>query len=138
VNGVLGDVVPDWASFASAPAVVYIGGPVSPEAVITLARGRGAGDGWVPVLGDLGTVDIGRDPVELGLEIDELRVFAGYTGWAAGQLENELEQGAWFVVRALPADVFTPEPSALWRNVLRRQRGHLALFAHCPGDPSVN
>ncbi len=70
----------------------------------------------MPVLGDLGTVDIERDPFDLGLEIDELRVFVGYTGWSAGQLESELEQGAWFVVRALPADPFTSEPAALWRE----------------------
>jgi putative transcriptional regulator len=54
------------------------------------------------------------------------------------QLEGELAEGAWFVVDAQAADPFTTDPSALWRAVLRRQRGRVAMFASCPSDPSVN
>jgi putative transcriptional regulator len=135
----LDQALPDWNRFASAPAVVFVGGPVAPEAVIALARGQPrASDGWVSVLDDLGSVDIGRDPDSTVAEVHALRVFVGYSGWAPGQLEDELAKGAWFVVEALPSDPFASDPSALWSDVLRRQRGRLAIFASYPEDPSVN
>jgi putative transcriptional regulator len=141
----LEDVLPDWHGFASAPARVFVGGPVSPDAVIALARRPSARAhtgaahaGWVPLVDDLGTVDVGLDPAEVAAGVRELRIFLGYAGWAPDQLEAELDQGAWFVVNTLPSDPFTPDPSALWTAVLRRQRSRLAMFAMCPTDPSVN
>jgi putative transcriptional regulator len=135
----LSEVLPEWHDHASAPAVVFIGGPVTPEAVIALARG---GDeqtpGWVHVLGDLGTVDVGRDPLDVSGSLESLRVFVGYAGWAPGQLEAELGDGAWFVVDMRADDAFARSPDRLWRDVLRRQRGRIAMFAHCPHDVSVN
>jgi putative transcriptional regulator len=135
----LDDVLPDWDDFASDPAVVFIGGPVSPGAVIALARGgQDDGDGWVPLVDDLGTVDVGRDPTLVGSDVSALRVFIGYAGWGPRQLDDELEHGAWFVVDALPSDPFVANPSALWSDVLRRQHSRISIFASCPEDPSVN
>jgi putative transcriptional regulator len=135
----LEDVLPEWRPVASPPAVVFVGGPVSPDAVIALARGTGAETaGWVEVLDGLGTVDVGRDPDDIGVRIEAVRVFAGYAGWAPGQLEREIEQAGWFVVDACVDDVFSRHPHELWRHVLRRQRGRLAMFATCPPDPTTN
>jgi putative transcriptional regulator len=136
---VLDVVLPDWIDVASTPARVFIGGPVSPEAVIALARGDASDvDGWIPLIDGLGTVDVGRGPTGIGTQLEALRVFVGYAGWAPKQLEGELEQGAWFVVDAMPSDPFASSPDELWRDVLRRQRGRIAIFATCPADPSVN
>jgi putative transcriptional regulator len=133
----LDEVLPEFDLPADEPAVVFVGGPVSPDAVIALARGSGDAEGWIPLLGDLGTVDIGRTATaHHGLLA--LRVFVGYAGWEPQQLEAEFEQGAWFVVDAEPSDPFVAEPADLWRTVLRRQRGRVAIFAACPEDPSVN
>jgi putative transcriptional regulator len=138
-DATLASVLPEWRAHASAPAVVFSGGPVAPEAVIALARGgHESAPGWVPVLGEVGTVDIGRDPVELEFGLDDLRVFVGYSGWAPGQLEAELAQEAWFVVALERADPFSARPEQLWRDVLRRQRGRVAMFAHYPDNPEVN
>jgi len=140
----LDDVLPEWRPFASAPGVVFTGGPVAPDAVIALARGPRefpadeAPEGWVPILNGLGTVDLARDPLDLGVIVEELRVFVGYAGWGAGQLEGELEQDAWFVVNLEPGDAFAPAPDDLWRAVLRRQRVRVAMFAHYPADTTVN
>jgi putative transcriptional regulator len=132
-------VLPEWHAHASAPDVVFSGGPVAPEAVIALARGGAGSDaGWVPVLDDVGSVDVGRQPDELGFRIDALRVFAGYAGWGPGQLEGELSEQAWFVVSTQPSDPFSDRPEDLWRDVLRRQRGRVAMFAHFPADPMSN
>ena len=38
------------------------------------------------------------------------RVFAGYAGWSAGQLEAEMADDAWHAAPAVPGDVFTDDP----------------------------
>lgn len=135
----VGDVFPEWHELVSPPEVVFSGGPVSTEAVIALARRRRRDiEGFVQILDDLGTIDLADDPLELGASLQALRVFAGYAGWAPGQLENELAEGGWFVVNLEPGDPFSAAPERLWRDILRRQRGRLALFSNYPEDATVN
>jgi putative transcriptional regulator len=86
----------------------------------------------------LGTLDLERDPDDLAITVDAIRVFAGYAGWGPGQLEGEIEAGGWFVVPAEPADALSGDPDQLWKRVLRRQGGRLALVAAYPNDPSLN
>jgi putative transcriptional regulator len=62
----------------------------------------------------------------------------GYAGWGAGQLEEEIAEGAWYVVPAQVADVFTHDHEHLWRSVLRRQPGELAWVSTRPVDPDLN
>jgi putative transcriptional regulator len=65
-------------------------------------------------------------------------VFAGYAGWGAGQLEDEIDEGAWYVLDADPEDALCSQPGGLWRFVLKRQGGHLALVSNFPSDPTMN
>jgi putative transcriptional regulator len=133
------DPLPQWYSFAATPSVVFVGGPVEQERAIALARADdGAVVGWHPVLGSVGTLDLNRRPDEVGPGLGELRVFAGYAGWGSGQLESEIESGAWFVVEASVDDVLCDNPTDLWSDVLRRQGGSMALFAQYPTDPALN
>ncbi len=92
----------------------------------------GDGDAWQPLIGRIGTVDLGRDPHDARADLEAVRVFAGYSGWAPSQLEDELDAGGWFVVDALPDDLLTPHPAGLWRAVLRRQGGDVAVSANYP------
>lgn len=144
--------LPDWEQLAADPAVVFVGGPVHHQAVICLARsgrvspapggseadGSDLGDGWRAVTPDIGTVDLDLDPDVLQSAFQHVRVFAGYAGWAGGQLESEIEAGAWWVVDAEPDDPFSDEPDELWKRVLSRQRGALKLVAWYPDDPDMN
>jgi putative transcriptional regulator len=135
------EVLNGWESLAAGPAVVFEGGPVQPEAAICLARARsGAADPeWFSrVEGVVGTVDLSGDPANLAGQVEQLRVFSGYAGWAAEQLEAEIEDGAWFVLDALPGDAFMPQPDDLWTMVLRRQGGLMAAVAFFPADPTLN
>ena len=74
----------------------------------------------------------------MDLAVDVVRVFSGHAGWAPGQLEGEIEAGAWFVVDSHPDDALSSEPLELWRGVLRRQEGRVALYASFPADPALN
>ena len=124
-----------WDMLAAEPPVVFVGGPVSRTAVICVARlGDGGAEGFQPLLGDIGLANMGGPP----RGIDAVRLFAGYAGWGEGQLELEIDEGAWFVVDAEPDDPLTTDPETLWEDVLRRQGGRLAMFALCPADPSQN
>ena len=74
----------------------------------------------------------------IAAEITSLRVFAGYAGWGSGQLQAEIDEGAWYVLPGEPADPFMADPARLWQAVLRRQGGELALVATYPDDPRLN
>ncbi|MGD0320825.1 MAG: YqgE/AlgH family protein [Acidimicrobiales bacterium] len=129
------------------PGVVFSGGPVSREAVIGLARSLSAKgdlahvDGvgrWRPVVDRLGTVDLSVPPEDQPFPLAGARLFSGYAGWTTGQLEEEVGEGAWYLVDATGDDLLCAEPDRLWHDVLRRQRGKLAMLAAYPPHPSVN
>ena len=133
------EMLPGWGDQATRPAVFFLGGPVSPESVIALGRILGGADtSFLTVLENVGTIDLNREPDDLDLELAEMRVFAGYSGWGPQQLETELRMDAWFVVDADPHDIFMTEPGELWSFVLRRQRGPMAWLANYPIDPKLN
>ena len=134
------DALPQWAPHLSPPPTMFIGGPVSNESVVALARVRQDPneEWWTPVLGLVGTLDLEADVDEVVGAIDAIRLFAGYAGWSPGQLEDEIESGAWFVVDADPADPLTEEPGDLWPTVLARQPSPISWFAQYPTHPSHN
>ena len=129
-----------WCDRSSEPAVVFSGGPVDEDALIGVAAlvDGVPSDSWSPISEAIGTVDLGVAPDSLGVPLAHIRVFRGYSGWGSGQLEDELDQGAWMVLDAVPEDVFCREPEHLWRVVLRRQGGRLAWIADAPDDLSAN
>ena len=135
--------LPAWWDRAAPPSVVFVGGPMKQTAAICLGLARAEVDhlataaGWQPVLDNLGVVDLNLTPEEVPVE--RLRVFAGYAGWDSGQLEEEVEAGAWFVVDGTPWDAVDSTPETLWRMVLRRQRQpELAMVSTYPLNPSLN
>jgi putative transcriptional regulator len=133
--------LPEWDELASSPSVVFVGGPVT-SGTICLARVKSEvsvpGLGYLTLQGDLGTVDLETDPVFVAPWIEQLRIFAGYSGWGPGQLEDEMAAGAWWAIEAEPEDVFSDEPTDLWKRVLRRQGGVLAIASASPQDPTLN
>jgi putative transcriptional regulator len=148
----VGHVLPDWADVVARPPLVFGGGPVIPDGALCLgeltsqvidAAGSDRVDqpdkpGIRAVVDALGTVDLDADVAMITTMTNRLRVFAGHAGWAGGQLEDELAQGAWYVVDSVPDDVFTPTPGSLWRRVLRRQPPPLNLMSTYPSELGLN
>jgi putative transcriptional regulator len=132
----ISDAVPDLDDLPFADEVVYVGGPVQPEAVVVLVELDEPRDDAEPIVGRVAYMPPGVDTWELGAA--RARVFAGYSGWGPGQLEAELEEPAWIVARAEAEDVFAPDPDELWRSVLQRKGGMYSLIATMPYDPSRN
>jgi len=142
----VGQVLEPWTELATDPSVVFTGGPVSPNSALALAHVPGTDEpvGWhpldaaAPAVARVGLVDLDAPPGLLAAAIVSLRVYAGYAGWGAGQLQAEIDEGAWYVVPAETSDPFSAEPGQLWPAVLRRQGGELASVATYPDDPGLN
>jgi putative transcriptional regulator len=83
-------------------------------------------------------VDLDSSPDDFVGRLTALRVYAGYAGWGADQLDGEIADGSWHVVPAAESDPFTPSPNRLWRDVLRRQPPPLSMLATLPEDASLN
>jgi putative transcriptional regulator len=126
------DAVPALAGLADADEPIYLGGPVSPDSVVALGDFEDPDDAGTPILGTLGVLD----PDQLDPPPRRLRVYAGYAGWAPGQLDAEIEQGAWIVEAASSEDPFTD--GDIWTTALQRKGGRYAMLATMPADPSLN
>ncbi|MHB8437681.1 MAG: YqgE/AlgH family protein [Acidimicrobiales bacterium] len=136
----VGEILGPWAALSGAapPGVVFRGGPVAPDAVIGLARPQRSDADWRAVAGDGGVVDLAVAPDDQPVPLSMARLFSGYAGWGAEQIEGEIEDGSWWVLEALVTDLFCEEPAELWHDVLRRQSATLAMFAAYPADLAVN
>jgi putative transcriptional regulator len=126
------DAVPALAELAGADELVRLGGPVAPESVVALGDFGDPSEAGTHVFGPLGTLD----PDGPNSSLRRLRVYAGYAGWGSGQLDGELEQGAWIVQEVDPDDPF--RPGDIWSVALRRKGGGYRLLATMPADPSLN
>ena len=136
----LATTLPDWSALIAEPARFFLGGPVEPQAVIGLGRCLDAPptEAWQPVLGDVGVVDLQAGPAAAPPSLREVRVFNGYAGWGASQLESELIAGGWLVTDAEPGDGFTSSPDALWSRAQRRPQRNPAWLAGCSVRPPNN
>jgi putative transcriptional regulator len=126
------EAVPALAELPGGDELVRLGGPVSPQSVVALGDFERPEEAGTQVIGTLGTLDPEADNESLR----RLRVYAGYAGWAAGQLDGELEAEAWIVT-----DVAVDDPFAdgdLWAEALARKGGKYRLLATMPADPSLN
>jgi putative transcriptional regulator len=128
------DAVPELEDLVELDDWVYVGGPVEPGAALLLAELENPAEATAVVFADIGFPP--EDPTPGSTR--RLRVFAGYAGWGAGQLEAELEEAAWIVTPADREDVFVEDADELWSAVLRRKGGRFAILATMPPDPSLN
>ncbi|HVE98705.1 MAG TPA: YqgE/AlgH family protein [Mycobacteriales bacterium] len=135
------DGLPGWERLAPEPPVIFHGGPVSPGSAICLGHrrpGSPAASGFRPVTDRIGLIDLERDVDDLLPAVDAARVCSGYAGWGPGQLQGEIDEGAWFVVDATEGDATSSEPERLWERVLRRQPPPLSWVSLHPLDPTLN
>jgi putative transcriptional regulator len=134
----VGQVLPDWHDAVTGPAVVFGGGPVQPDGALCLGQLAADGPGVRRVVGRVGTVDLDAEvPVVAGLT-SRLRIFAGHSGWAPGQLDDEIAAGGWWVVPGTADDLFSDMPRALGRSGRRPPPTPVKLLSTYPPDPLLN
>lgn len=100
----------------------FSGGPVEPKSVLALLRSRAGPKGAQQVTRDIWAI---LDPSLLEETLadhagpDKLRFYVGYAGWGPGQLEAEMDAGAWRVIGGNTDTVFDSAPDSLWDRVSR-------------------
>lgn len=118
-----------WLEMTEEPHVPFVGGPVEPTGFICMTQDESSSNGVTSI--DIQNTDAHTAP-------RPFRLFHGYAGWDAGQLDDEVRSGGWFVVPSLPNDMFTHTPETLWNDVLARQPGELGKIGRFLIDPSLN
>jgi putative transcriptional regulator len=133
------DVVSRFPAFQSE---VFMGGPVEKNHLYFLHTRPDLFPEAVPVGAALfwgGQFETLRHAVEAGLINPlEIRFFIGYSGWSAGQLEEEIQQGSWRVLLPGNWNVLDANPESLWTEGMTRLGQEGLLWAHAPDDPALN
>lgn len=134
---VLGEALSDLPGALGRSDPLWRGGPVEPETVFILHDSSAIGGNEVlPGVFLSGDVDVLQALLSNG-ESHRFRLYAGYSGWGEGQLDDELERKGWVVAEATSDDVFSGG-DATWGEVLRRMGGRYAIMALAPPDPDAN
>ena len=135
----LGEVL---AESIALDAPLYFGGPVQTDSLHYLHAYADEVDEAVAVLDGVGwggPFDEIIEQVQQGtLDADGFRFYVGYSGWGAGQLAEEIDEGGWIVLPGSAAAVFGGDPTVLWRDVMRSLGGEYALLSTYPDDPRMN
>ncbi len=131
----LGELLQDRPELGGRGDAVYAGGPVQPDGLLFLFRAPEHPVKAVPVLADIylsGDGELFEALMAKPGDPASQRFFAGYAGWAAGQLDAEIERGDWYVLPADSDSVYDSEPDTLWERMLVRATAQTARVAPEP------
>ena len=129
----LGELSGEFALSSLANVPLFKGGPVQTGQLV-LAAWQIQPDGFRLHFG----IEPDRARQLLEEEGTHVRGFLGYSGWSAGQLENEMRANTW-IVADVPEDLLShSQDDSLWRTVLGREGAEWRLLADEPEDPGVN
>ncbi len=120
---------------------VFSGGPVQQNNLLILYRTPDGPEDSHHVCNGIylgGNMKALEDLVQNPSSLGNFRAFMGYSGWAPGQLENEMQTGSWLTVPADSTAMFERDHSRLWGNILRSLGKDMALYAEMPIDPNMN
>ncbi len=146
----LNELLPDFVDQPAGEIEVYVGGPVEQMYLFTLHSGLPANrtsdaassvlDGVIlePDFSVIKEFLLNEWPELPAEDRPEIRFYAGYAGWAPGQLEEEIDHKAWVVIPASPGIVFAPNPEESWKNALRKKGGIYWVVAETGSKPSLN
>lgn len=135
----LADIMDDPSTDNAARYYILSGGPVRPRALSLLRRNDPGNDlPGMRIVTPTVAYTINAESIDAVLAqsppADEIRLFAGYTAWDAGQLEREIASGAWLITTAETADVFETAPDALWPSLMERITGRTGAASQEGGD----
>ena len=123
----LADLLPEAEELKDRKDPVYVGGPVARDGMMLMLRSENPPDEANHVFADI-YVSPSRNVLDELVAEDnrDFRTYIGYAGWAAGQLESELERQGWHVLPSDPDMVFAEEPESVWDTLIEQTE---VLFA---------
>lgn len=119
----LATLFPEHAPSAKVADPIYFGGPEMVEAIFAVVR-RNPGPDALRLFGELFVVG-SAEAIDRIIEQtpNDARYFAGFVGWHAGELAEEIEAGFWYFADPDPALFFRPDTSEMWRELVERLGG---------------
>jgi putative transcriptional regulator len=119
----LADLFPDFKTLKGKTDPIYFGGPVELPLVSFLVRSQKAPGDALPVLHDVyfsTDHDLFKKLMNRPNPTANVRVFAGYSGWAPGQLQTEIKRGGWYTLPADANTIFNDDPAKIWDELVER------------------
>ena len=122
----LSRALPDLDSITDEKHLLFLGGPVTPDRLIFLVRSPAPPKETAHIMADI-YYSASKDALGRAIKqrkgSQELRMFLGHSGWAAGQLDAELARGDWLVVQADPRTVFDQDLKHIWPQLIEQDPG---------------
>jgi putative transcriptional regulator len=133
------EILPDFPPFEQ---TVYLGGPVQRNQLFYIHTLGEKLEGSMKISDDiwwLGDFEqLKTEILEGAVTPNQVRFFAGYSGWESGQLNRELEEKSWFVAQSRLDLVFHDAKSRHWNRTLQTMGSKFAMMANYPENPSLN
>ena len=108
---------------------LYFGGPVMREVLVALFRSDRTPD--ASAFHVLKGVYLTMHPHNIDLLLAQpgqrYRLYAGFSGWAPGQLEGELQRDGWYVLPANEELLFRKDTAGMWDELVKKARGRVAM-----------
>lgn len=114
---------------------LFIGGPVSRNILSLLLQTERPPQEMETVLDGLYFSGDARPLAGLLKDASRFRVFSGYAGWAAGQLQGEIDRGDWQLLPADAALLFQSDPETIWFELFRRAQQRAVGIPFSTGPP---
>jgi putative transcriptional regulator len=108
---------------------IYIGGPVELNTVMALLKTSSKPDGASRVFGGVYLIsdkDLLTQTLASNADADVFHAYVGYSGWGPGQLEHEVELGAWHILPGSAAIVFHADPDSVWERLIKQTELQIA------------
>jgi putative transcriptional regulator len=136
----LTQLLPGIKEFQGQSDTLYIGGPVSQQVLLLLFRSPAPPESLTPVLDDIyfsQDMNMLTDTLKKNGRKAAFRIYAGYAGWASGQLQGEFDRGDWRIIRADSGTVFGKDPETVWPEMIRRSSEQLIRRMSGPSLPDI-
>lgn len=121
---------------------VYDGGPVENDKVFFIIKGKKVTENFTAINYEYYLTEdielIINAVLQNEISIQDVKIFSGYSGWSASQLENEVLQKVWTVVDVYNLDYTLPNDHTLWKSIMQNLGGEFLLWANAPEDISLN
>ena len=114
---------PKHEHIAAQPHTLHFGGPVQPQSLLFLVRSATPPPRGIPMLRDVyltadaDWVDSAQATAKV---LTAMRAFAGFSGWAPGQLRSEIERQGWYILPADSETIFDKNPDEIWFELAKR------------------
>lgn len=121
---------------------IYEGGPVENDKTYIIAKGNPVSNFNIVINEDFYLTEdiqqITNAVLEGSLLMESIKVFSGYSGWSALQLESEIARKMWTVVDVYNLDYTLPHDESLWKKIMQNLGGEFLLWANSPKEISMN